>query len=60
MRRWKSMEITTEEWKVIRPFLKANKVKFEASECYGNVHVEAYVTESETHMVNGFIDRMEV
>lgn len=58
MRKWLSTELTKSEWEKTRVFLKENAIKYEASGCSSNVHIEMYVNAEETDMINDFLDAL--
>lgn len=58
MRRWLSCELSRNEWEKVRTFVLLNDIKYEASGVGALVHVEMYVNEVETRMVNDFIDTL--
>ena len=60
MRKWLNVELSKSEWEKTRVFLKENAIKYEASGCGSNVHIEMYVNTEETDMINNFLDSLEV
>ena len=54
MRKWLNVELNNVESEAFRGALKANKIKYEASNCgYGLTHFEVFVNTSEIDILEG-------
>lgn len=53
---WYSTEIEIENAGKLKEFLRDNKIKFEASECFGYIHFEIFTDEERVKVIDSFID----
>lgn len=59
MRKWLNVELNNVESEAFRGALKANKIKYEASNCgYGLTHFEVFVNTSEVDILEGVLSTL--
>lgn len=59
MRKWLNVELNNVESETFRGALKANKIKYEASNCgYGLTHFEVFVNTSEIDILEGVLSTL--
>lgn len=58
MRTWKNVELEKSEYEKFRTYLKEKNICYEPSACFNLVHVELFVDDKETEMLQQFLDRM--
>lgn len=59
MRKWLNVELNNVESEAFRGALKANKIKYEASNCgYGLTHFEVFVNTSEIDILEGVLSTL--
>lgn len=53
MKKWKSVELTSYEWSVIRPYLTLNDIYFEVSAIGDSfLHIDLLINDEETDFFN--------
>lgn len=58
-KRYFNVEISRTEFEKLRKFLKQNRISYEASGSYHEVHVEIYCTDSDMGRIDNFISQIE-
>ena len=59
MRKWLNVELNNVESEAFRGALKANKIKYEASNCgYGLTHFEVFVNTFEIDILEGVLSTL--
>jgi hypothetical protein len=59
LRKWLNVELNNVESETFRGALKANKIKYEASNCgYGLTHFEVFVNTSEIDILEGVLSTL--
>ena len=56
MRNWYNVELPKEYAEVLKKYCKDKGLRYEASECFNLIHIEAYLTPLELAEINAFID----
>ena len=55
-RTWKNVELSRPRYEKFRTFLKENGIKYEPSGVGMSVHVEVFVNDAETEMLNSYLE----
>lgn len=53
-----STELTVQEYDNFRTFLKANRIEYEPSACYGNVYISMELDEEEYKLAELFLSKL--
>ena len=54
--KWYSTELPKETAGKLKEYLRDNKVKYEASECFSYIHFEIFTDVESVKLINSFID----